>query len=72
MKFSEYSAYLERLEGISMRNEMTVVLAELFKKLAAKEIKQAVYMLQGRIALSFTGIEFNFSTPQQEFYGKSP
>ena len=61
MKFSKFCTYLEKLEGTSLRNEMTVVLAELFKKLAEQEIKPAVYMLQGRIAPSFTGIEFNFS-----------
>ncbi len=61
MLFKDFADYLAKLEKISSRNEMTEILAELFSKLATDEIKQAVYLLSGRVAPSFLPIEFNFS-----------
>lgn len=61
MLFADFTASLNKLEKISSRNEMTEVLAELFSKLEADEIKQALYLLSGRVSPSFLAIEFNFS-----------
>ncbi len=60
MKFSEFCAYLTKLESISSRNEMVVVLAELYKNLG-NDVAEATYLLQGRVAPLFLPIEFSFS-----------
>ncbi len=56
MLFKEFSHYLEKIEGISSRLEMTYLLAELFKKLNEKEIDKAVYLLQGQLKPQHYGI----------------
>ncbi len=38
MLFKEYCNYLQRIETIRSRNEITVILAELFKKLDKTEL----------------------------------
>lgn len=61
MKFITFTNYLEKLQELSSRNEMTVLLSELFKELSSEEIDKATYMMQGRVAPAFLPIEFNFS-----------
>lgn len=61
MKFSELSSYLERLEKTSSRNEITVILAELFKKSDSSEIDKTVYLLSGRLAPNYKGINFSIA-----------
>ena len=60
MKFAEFAGYLNKLEHISSRNEMVLVLAELYKKLGS-DAAEATYLLQGRVAPLFMPVEFNFS-----------
>jgi DNA ligase-1 len=60
MKFSEFCTYLTKLESISSRNEMVVVVAELYNKLG-DDVAEATYLLQGRVAPLFLPIEFSFS-----------
>ena len=62
MKFIDFCNYLQRLEGISSRNEMTVILSQLIKELERDELKAGIYLLQGQISPLFINIEFNFST----------
>lgn len=62
MKFYEFCEYLQKLEGISSRNEMTVILSELINKLAEDELQAGIYLLQGQISPQFINMEFNFST----------
>lgn len=57
MKFSDFSQYIERIEKTASRLTITTVLAELFNKLQAEELHNAVYLLQGRVAPLFTKIE---------------
>lgn len=66
MLFSELSFYLSRLEQTSSRNEITVILADLFKKLDADEIKMTSYLLIGTVAPSYEGIVFNVADKMVE------
>jgi len=59
MKFKELASYLERLEKTPSRNEMTQILAELFKKTDSDEIDKTVYLLYGQLLPGFRGIELN-------------
>src|SRR3990167_8241628 len=61
MTIKQFSTYLEKLDGISSRNEMTAVLAELFTKASADEIDKICYLSLGRLAPKFEGIEFQMS-----------
>ncbi|MCA9383183.1 ATP-dependent DNA ligase [Candidatus Dojkabacteria bacterium] len=61
MQFNDLCEYLVKLEDLSSRNEMTEILVELFSKLEGKEIDQAIYFMQGRIAPLYEPIEFNLS-----------
>lgn len=61
MTFSELSTHLEQLEKTTSRNEMTVLLSELFKVVPADEIGQVVYLLQGRVAPLYVNLEFGMA-----------
>jgi DNA ligase-1 len=58
MLFKDLASYLEKLEKTSSRNEITVILAELFKKSDPSEIDKTVYLLSGRLAPNYKGINF--------------
>lgn len=62
MLFADFAAYLDKLEKLSSRNEMTALLAELFSKFAPEDIEKAMYLLSGRVAPGFLAVEFSFST----------
>jgi len=57
MKFLKLAEAMERLEGISSRIEMVDELARLFSEATADEIDKIVYLLQGRVAPAYKGIE---------------
>lgn len=61
MIFNEFSKILEKIESTTSRNEITLVLVELFRTLDPKNIKQALYMIQGRLAPKYVDLEFQFS-----------
>jgi len=61
MKLSLFSQYLQRLEKTTLRNEITEILASLFKEANQREIDKIAYLCLGRLAPSFTGIEFNLA-----------
>jgi DNA ligase-1 len=58
MTFSELATYFQKLEQTPSRNEMTVILADLFKKAPTSEIGKIVYLLQGRVVPLYEAIEF--------------
>lgn len=62
MLFNDFCNYLQQIEGISSRNEITIVLSNLFKKLEKSELPAAIYLLQGRVSPPYIDLEFNFST----------
>jgi DNA ligase-1 len=61
MTFKRLSSYLEKLEKTASRNEMTAILAELFKEAKAGEIDKICYLSLGRLAPKYEGIEFNIA-----------
>ena len=61
MLFSEFAAYLSRLESLSSRLAMTEVLAELYSNLAQEELKEASYLLQGSLVPPYHSLEFQIS-----------
>lgn len=61
MLFKELSQYLEKLENITSRNEITTVLAELLDKSDAQSVDKMVYLLQGRVAPIYVPLEFGMA-----------
>lgn len=61
MTFSKLSTYLEKLEKTSSRNEITWILADLFKKTTPSEIDKICYLLLGELVPAYKGIEFNLA-----------
>lgn len=61
MKYSEFSSYLEKLEGTSSRLTLIEILSELFKKTPKEEIEKIVYLIQGRIAPFFEATEIGMA-----------
>lgn len=58
MTFSQLTTYFDKLEHIASRNEMTVLLAELFTATSVDDIDKVVYMLQGRVEPQFVKSDF--------------
>lgn len=61
MTFKELSQYLEKLEITSSRNEITSILAELFKKSSEGEIDKIVYLVLGALAPGYQGVVLNIA-----------
>lgn len=61
MTFHEFSSYLDRIQATTLRNAITEILAELFKKLDKEEIEPACWLLLGRIVPPYEGLEFQFA-----------
>lgn len=61
MQFQEFSQLLSELEGMTGRNQMGSTLAEFLPKLEKSEIKQALYLMQGRLVPQYIDLEFNLS-----------
>lgn len=64
MKFKEFAQFLNELENISSRNEITERLGVFLKKVELNEVKEIMYFLQGRLVPKFIPLEFNFSDKQ--------
>lgn len=61
MRLSKLAEYLQKLENTSSRNEITQILADLFKISTEREIDKICYLTLGRIEPAYTGVEFNFA-----------
>ncbi len=61
MEFKILATFLEKLEKTSSRNEITRILADLFKSLDVNEIDKVCYLLSGRLVPAYEGIEFNLA-----------
>ena len=57
MEYSVVADYYGRLEGLSGRNEMTQVLAELLLKTPEDELAILAYMTQGKLRPDYEGVE---------------
>jgi len=61
MLFKEFAKHLADVEAVSSRLAITEKLAKLFSEVSSDEIKVIPYLLQGRVAPAFTGIEFGLA-----------
>ena len=62
MKFIDFVQYLQKLEEESSRIEMTKILAQLFQKCSAEEIKIIAYFSQGSLFAPYKNKQFNIAT----------
>ncbi|KKS97962.1 MAG: ATP-dependent DNA ligase I, DNA ligase 1 [Candidatus Gottesmanbacteria bacterium GW2011_GWA2_43_14] len=61
MTFKRLAEYFHKLENTTLRNQMTEILAELFKEAPQNEIGKIVYLLQGRVAPLYEAVEFGLA-----------
>ena len=61
MTFKRLSEYFHILENTTARNQMTEILADLFKEAEKGEIGKIVYLLQGRVAPLYEAVEFGLA-----------
>ncbi len=61
MTFSNLASYLQKLEETASRNEITRILANLFKEAKLGEIDKICYLILGELVPAYKGIEFNLA-----------
>ncbi len=61
MRFSELAKYLEKLEGTASRNDMTRILADVYRKARKEEADKLSYLLLGELLPSYRGVEFQIA-----------
>src|SRR3989338_7432910 len=61
MTFKRLSEYFHILENTTARNQMTEILADLFKEAKSGEIGKIVFLLQGRVAPLYDAVEFGLA-----------
>ena len=61
MKFKDLSIYLQKLENTQSRNDMILILSELFEKVPTEDIGKVMYLLQGRVAPLYVNLEFGMA-----------
>ncbi len=61
MYFKQFASVLSEMESVSSRLAITEKLAGLFSELSVEEIAVVPYLLQGRVAPAFSGIEFGMA-----------
>jgi len=61
MHFKNFSEFLNKIEQTNGRTEMTMQLADFLGQLKTKEIKYAMYLLQGRLVPKYVDLEFKIS-----------
>lgn len=61
MLFKEFAGYLEKLEKISSRLEITRVLADLIDKMEPGETDKGTYLILGNLGPDFDNTEFNMA-----------
>ena len=68
MDFSVFSQYLQKLEAIASRNEMTVVLAQMFAEASAEDARLISYLCQGKLGPAYKSPDFGIADKK---YGQS-
>ena len=61
MDFADIAQMFDRLEATSARLEMTSILADFFKTVPAEELRDLVYIVQGKLHPDFYQIEFGMA-----------
>jgi DNA ligase-1 len=62
MFFKNLASYLNKIELEDSRNIKTEILSDLFDNLDVKEVRNTMYLLDGRVAPRYQELEYNFST----------
>ena len=61
MRFKDLSLYLQKLENTASRNDMILLLSELFKEVPVEDFGKVMYLLQGRVVPLYVNIEFGMA-----------
>ena len=61
MTFKDLSIYLQKLENTASRNDMILILSDLFKEVPVDVFDKVMYLLQGRVAPLYVPIEFGMA-----------
>jgi len=61
MKFSKLAGFIEKIEDNTSRLVITRLLSELFSELDISDIKETVYLLQGRLTPLYEAVEFGMA-----------
>ena len=61
MTFQELSQYIEKIEKVSSRLQITEILADLFNKLSPVEYEKTVYLLLGRLTPRYKTLNFGMA-----------
>ena len=61
MQFSDLAKYFKRIEGTTLRNEKTAILAELIKELSSDEVAYVAYLSVGRLGPLYDPLEFGLA-----------
>lgn len=61
MTFKDLSHYLQKLENTASRNDMILLLSDLFKEVKASDFDKVMYLLQGRVAPLYVNLEFGMA-----------
>jgi len=64
MIFSEFASFLEKLEGTAGRNDMTVILASMYKQITPEEARLATYLVQGQLGPGFASPNMGIAEKQ--------
>ncbi len=66
MKFTKLADYFEKLESETKRNELILIMSEVFKSATADEIDKICYLLQGRVVPFFDPTEIGMAEKMVE------
>jgi DNA ligase-1 len=61
MKFSEFSEFLEKIENLASRNEVTEIISKQLNSFSIEEVKESIYLLQGMLYPKYVDSVFNIS-----------
>jgi len=61
MKWSELTSVFARIEGTSLRNTKTEILAELLRRASYSEVDKLVYLALGELRPKYDKLEFNLA-----------
>ncbi|KKU73309.1 MAG: ligase protein [Candidatus Amesbacteria bacterium GW2011_GWB1_47_26] len=69
MKFAELARYLQKLEGTRSRNEMTVILAQLFGQANPEDARLIAYLSQGRLGPAYASPDTGVYLKKEVIWG---
>ena len=61
MQFRQLTEYFGKIESTSLRNEKTVILAEILREAKVEEVDKLVYLALGSLRPAFDRLEFNMA-----------